>query len=120
VQQEPRSILRTVVSPVGNSTPTQISERRDVVCVRLTPTLRQRYEEALIEVRRCEESVRSHPGWQYAEQEAGQEGSRPVAKRVGGRAQRGVSPHRVINSPGSSLGPWLPAFWTSASIPSAG
>jgi hypothetical protein len=67
VETQPRLVTRVVVSTVTNSAPKEIEEARDVVVVRLTPTLRQRLEEALVEVQRCESVVADRPGWQYAE-----------------------------------------------------
>jgi hypothetical protein len=80
VEARPRSVVRTVISPLGNSRSSQIVEERDVVVVRLVPSLQQQLEEALISLAEAEARVLAHPGWRFAEQ--GRERAKREADRL--------------------------------------
>jgi hypothetical protein len=67
VAQQPRPVTRVVISSI-TGTNKEIIEDREVTVVRLTPTLVQQLEEAEAQVRKAEEVVASHPGWDHGQQ----------------------------------------------------
>src|SRR5215469_9972366 len=64
VAQQPRPVTRVLISSI-TGTSKEVREEREVTCVRLTPSIEQQYQEALISLAEAEEVLLSRPDWQY-------------------------------------------------------